>query len=387
MAVGEPVELQELVHVGPGTLGGRYWRRFWQPIYRVADLPVGAAKPLMMLGEQFTLYRGEGGACHLVAFRCAHRGTQLSVGWIEDDCIRCRYHGWRYDATGQCVEQPGEDPSGAARVRIGSYPVQDYLGLLFAYLGDDEAPAFPRYPDLDAPGVVVTDPPEYLPCSFWNRIDNDAAHGAWTHRSSAQRMNRPDFLIQRIDDIEETEYGYIQRREGFSSGHIFQPNGRLFWIKTRARGYEGRTDIVDTKLSWTVPVDDEHFVAFDVTVSPLEGEEALKYAEQRSREQEPEAEVRWDIAEAILAGKMTIEEMPDDVSHYNGFAIEDYVTQVGQGLLADRSAERLGRIDQRVIINRKIWTRELTALRDGQPLKIWRIPEQPLRPPPTTRFV
>src|SRR5712691_729995 len=79
--------------------------------------------------------------------------------------------------------------------------------------------------------------------SFWNRIDNDAAHGAWTHRSSAQRMNRPDFLIQRIDDIEETEYGYIQRRAGFSSGHVFMPNGRLFWIKTRARGYEGRSDL------------------------------------------------------------------------------------------------------------------------------------------------
>src|SRR5205823_3643334 len=136
--------------------------------------------------------------------------------------------------------------------------------------------------------------------------DNDAAHGAWTHRSSARRMNRPDFLIRRIDDIEETAYGYIQRRQGFSSGHIFMPNGRLFWIKTRARGYEGRSDIVDTKFSWTVPVDEERFVAFDVTVSPLQGEEARAYAEQRSREQEPEAEVRWDIAGQILAGQMTI---------------------------------------------------------------------------------
>jgi 5,5'-dehydrodivanillate O-demethylase len=134
-------------------------------------------------------------------------------------------------------------------------------------------------------------------------------------------------------------------------------------------------------------VDDGSFVAFDVTVSPLEGDEARAYAEQRSREQEPEAETRWDIAEAILAGEMTIEEMPDDVSHYNGFAIEDYVTQVGQGPLADRSAERLGRIDQRVVINRLLWVRELTALRDGRPLKPWTVPEAPLRPPMTTRFV
>jgi 5,5'-dehydrodivanillate O-demethylase len=399
------VTFEDLVHVGPGTLGGRYWRRFWQPIYRVADLPAGAAIPLTILGERFTLYRGhaasedrgmrphprplpEGeGTAHLVAFRCAHRGTQLSVGWVEEDCIRCRYHGWKYDATGQCVEQPGEDPDFAARVRIRAYPTREYVGLIFAYLGDDEAPPFRSYPDLDAPGVVVTDPPEYLPCSFWNRIDNDAAHGAWTHRSSAIRMNRPDFLIQRIDAIEETEYGYIQRREGFSSGHIFMPNGRLFWIKTRARGYEGRQDLVDTKFSWTVPVDDDHFVAFDVTVSPLQGEEARAYADQRRHEQEPEAESRWDIAEQILAGDLRIEDIPDDVSHYNGFAIEDYVTQVGQGRFPDRSNEWLGRIDARVVINRTLWLRELTALAQGRPLTAWRIPEQPLRPPLGTRFV
>jgi hypothetical protein len=144
---------------------------------------------------------------------------------------------------------------------------------------------------------------------------------------------------------------------------------------------------VDTKFSWTVPVDDHHFVAFDVTVSPLEGEEARAYADQRSREQEPEAESRWDIAEQILAGELRIEDIPDDVSHYNGFAIEDYVTQVGQGRFPDRANERLGRIDARVVINRTLWLRELTALAEGQLLTNWRVPEQPLRPPIGTRFV
>ena len=49
------------------------------------------------MGEQFTLYRGDDGKPHVVDFRCAHRQTQLSVGWVEDDCIRCRFHGWKYD--------------------------------------------------------------------------------------------------------------------------------------------------------------------------------------------------------------------------------------------------------------------------------------------------
>ena len=95
----------DLVSTEPGSLAGRYMRRFWHPVHRADDLMPGQAKPIQIMSERFTLYRGEGGAPHVVGFRCAHRGTQLSAGWVEGDCIRCMYHGWLYDSTGQCVEQ------------------------------------------------------------------------------------------------------------------------------------------------------------------------------------------------------------------------------------------------------------------------------------------
>src|SRR4051794_10904570 len=84
----------EFAHVGPGTIAGRYLRTFWQPIAVASEIEPGRALPLRMLGEDFTIYRGEGGTPHVVAFRCAHRGTQLSTGWVEGDEIRCFYHGW-----------------------------------------------------------------------------------------------------------------------------------------------------------------------------------------------------------------------------------------------------------------------------------------------------
>src|SRR5947207_358425 len=145
----------ELARVGPGTLAGRFLRGFWQPVYLADDVRPGRAVPLRILGEDFTLYRGEGGP-HVVAFRCAHRGTQLSTGWVEGDCIRCFYHGWKYDANGQCVEQPAEDPSFPPKVKVPSYPTEEYLGLVFAYLGEGEPPGLPRYPDLEAPGVLAS---------------------------------------------------------------------------------------------------------------------------------------------------------------------------------------------------------------------------------------
>jgi 5,5'-dehydrodivanillate O-demethylase len=98
-AGGIPGEL-DVVHTGPGTLAGRYLRGFWQPVAVAADLAPGTAQAVRVLGEEFALYRGQGGTPFLVDQRCAHRGAQLSVGWVEDDCLRCFYHGWKYDSSG-----------------------------------------------------------------------------------------------------------------------------------------------------------------------------------------------------------------------------------------------------------------------------------------------
>src|SRR5438046_7161708 len=92
-----PASFVDIEHVGPGTPAGSWLRRFWHPVYRSEDLEPGRAKPVRLLGEDFTLYRGESGDVHAVAFRCAHRGTQLSTGWVEGDTIRCFYHGWVSD--------------------------------------------------------------------------------------------------------------------------------------------------------------------------------------------------------------------------------------------------------------------------------------------------
>ena len=78
----------DLVRTGPGTIAGRFMRRFWQPVFRSEDLPKGRAFPVRILSEDFTLYRGETGVAHAVGHRCSHRGTQMNTGFIEGDCIQ-----------------------------------------------------------------------------------------------------------------------------------------------------------------------------------------------------------------------------------------------------------------------------------------------------------
>ena len=111
----------DFVRTGPGTLMGRLLRQSWQPVAVSSALSQGRAMPIRIMGEDLTLFRGVSGQPYIVAGRCAHRLSLLHTGWVEDECIRCFYHGWKYDGTGQCVEMPAEDEGFADKVKITSY--------------------------------------------------------------------------------------------------------------------------------------------------------------------------------------------------------------------------------------------------------------------------
>src|ERR1700734_3989955 len=96
----------DFARVENGALAGRFVGRFWQPIALSEELKKGRAKRVKLLGEYYTLYRGEDGAVRMTQDRCPHRGTMLYLGWVEENSIRCRYHGWKFDGTGQGEEFP-----------------------------------------------------------------------------------------------------------------------------------------------------------------------------------------------------------------------------------------------------------------------------------------
>jgi 5,5'-dehydrodivanillate O-demethylase len=377
MAVEDAPSVQvrhdEFAYVGPGTLAGRYLRRFWQPVYLSADLSPGRAVPLHIFGEDFTLYRGEGGAVHAVAFRCAHRGTQLSTGWVEGDNVRCFYHGWAYDGNGQCVEQPAEPEPFCQRIKIRSYPTRDYLGLVFAYLGEGEPPPFPRYPQLEADGVLETH--SYVrECSYFNSIENnmDEVHIAFVHRSSEFSDAGLNGSLPEISG-EETEYGMI-RRGSRPNGvtrilHLVMPNLLVFKGAPSPEG--GETEGRD-QFAWRVPIDDLTHRSFNVSFVHATGEAAQRYRERMQRRQGPsDGPSANELAQRVLRGEMHVDELngrPDIIN------IQDIVAQVGQGQIADREHERLGRTDALLVVMRKIWLRELQALADGRPLKEWAQP-------------
>jgi len=370
------VEYRQVWQTGPDTLSGRFLRRFWHPVYRTQDLAAGYAVPIRILSEPFTLYRGDGGAAHIVAFRCAHRGAQLSIGRVEDDCLRCMYHGWKYASDGQCVEQPREDPDFAARVRIAAYPTREYLGLVWGYFGEGDPPLLERHPDFEGPGILDLEEPEHWPCNFFNRIDNacDIGHVAFTHAEALRRTGGdPRYTATREWVSAETEYGirttitFPDKEPEYFHYHmpIANQNSEMASLHRGGVDTQGSRN---RRISWRVPVDDHNTVSFSVNLLQLTPEEFDAYRERRSKVAavDPPA-----IAEAILAGKLRERDLDHDVPRPALFSVEDYLVQVGQGPIAPRDSDRLGKIDQGVILLRKLWERELGALAAGRPLKEW----------------
>src|ERR1700729_1028203 len=139
-----------LTRVGPGTPIGEFMRQYWIPAAISTEVTSdGAPLRLKLLGEQLIAFRASSGRVGIMDHRCPHRCASLFFGRNENNGIRCIYHGWKFDATGRCVDMPNEPPESdfKNRVRARAYPTQERGGIVWAYLGPrTEPPPLPELP-------------------------------------------------------------------------------------------------------------------------------------------------------------------------------------------------------------------------------------------------
>lgn len=360
---------------GPDALAGQYLRTFWHPIAIAAELKAGRTMPVHVLGESFTLYRTPHGQCVLTEFRCLHRRTQLSTGWVEADGLRCLYHGWKFGIDGQCLEIPGEENTQyLKRIKLKTYPVKEYLGLIFAYLGPGEPPALSRFTAFENAGYL--DISTYTrECNYFQNLENgvDEVHVNFTHAVGLFEHSGLNEEVPRVQ-AEETPYGLVAK--GVRSGgrvretHLLMPN--ILMLKLPAQLEEEGS--WRNYISWRVPINDSVHRTFIVLGIDIHGDAKQKLiaAKQQEEEELAKLEPLKIVANKVLAGELALDEVgrrPDITG------IQDYVTQVGQDVIVDCSAERLGRSDLAIVLLRRIWDRELTAFAAGKPLTQWQVPD------------
>jgi 5,5'-dehydrodivanillate O-demethylase len=358
-------ENELLTKVGPGTPMGTLMRYYWQPVCGLDDLLRSPfrTKEVKILGEEIVVYRDRSGTLGVVDKYCVHRRASLAYGVVEEDGIRCQYHGWKYDETGRCIEQPFEDtthPDDNFRDKcsIRAYKAQELGGLIFVYMGPDPVPLLPRWGPLVWENTVRDIAIAHLPCSWLQCQENslDTTHTEHLHGyagryfTQLQKGEEPDFkrgefgtnaTHQKIG-FDAFKYGIIKRRvvQGQDENHvqwrvghpILFPN--ILWV--------GST------LQFRVPEDDEHCLHFSLyTWRAAPGSEAPKQDVVPSR----------DVPLLGEDGKF---------SFLNFTFNQDYLCWHSQGPIAKRNLEKLGEGDKGIILFRKMLLEQVDRVAQGE---------------------
>jgi len=360
---------EDCLRAGPGTPAGRYLRQFWQPVYHSVDLAAGRAVTIRIMSQDFALYRGQSGQPHLVDAVCPHRGTRLSSGWIEGDALRCFYHGWKFGADGQCLEQPAEENAFCQKVSIRAYPVREYLGLIFAFLGNSTPPEFQIHPEFEQFDGMVEIDSYSRECNYFQNLENalDMSHIGFVHGDNVAIFK--GIGLGRALDAEESAWGVtygFTRPDGQRRVQQFgMPN--IFYLTALPTDPEiGWQE----SLFWWVPIDDTNHMQFSVHRVPAQGDVARRLHQRRQARRSEIAIAHQALAKDVLEGRASMREV--DKKKVDLVRLQDDVAQVGQGLIADREGERLGRADVGVIAIRRLWARELAAFMEGRPTKKWK---------------
>jgi 5,5'-dehydrodivanillate O-demethylase len=380
MAIAERALDVDLATTKPGTPGGIFMRGFWHPVARSVDVPPGRAIQVRIMNEDYTLYRGTSGGVRVVAQRCPHRGALLHLGWVENDDLRCVYHGWKYDGSGQCIEAPAEKDGFARNVHIPVYPAGEAFGLIYGYFGAGEPPEFPPYPESQGEGIIEAWPPARVPCNYLQSFENsmDEVHVAFTHAPGGSHAALAKDLP--IITAEETPWGMLRfgtRADGMTRHTLhYAPNIVRVIVPPQA-GMGGVGGWPEITFHFT-PVDDENQMFFITAKVQVTGSDVEPYRQKRAEFYAKRAampDVQSTVDE-IWSGKVPFA----DVRHPELARVQDIAVQAGQGAIANRAAETLGRSDAGIAVWRRILARELRTIASGGTPKKWDRPPAEITP-------
>jgi 5,5'-dehydrodivanillate O-demethylase len=345
---------EELTRVGPGTPMGALLRRYWYPVALTRELLEFPVKRVRLLGEDLALYRTPAGRYGVLQERCPHRSASLAYGVVEEQGLRCGYHGWLFGHDGACLDQPAEldSTSFKDRVRAAAGSAQELGGLVWAYLGPQPAPELPRY-DVYVMAGLRDIGHATLPCNWLQIMENavDPHHVEWLHGRYFDFLGRqhgftapPSFQRKHLRiAFDEFEHGIIKRRvlEGHTEADDDWAVGHPLVFPYSMRVGGGGID----QMQIRVPVDDTTTWFVLYTVHNPDGGPVPEQAGI------PDYEVVWRDA----TGRFVTD-------YVEG---QDMMAWVSQGPVADRTAEHLGKSDAGVAMLRRMFKQQLALVAAG----------------------
>ena len=359
-------ENELLTQVGRGTPCGELLRRYWHPVAAAAELtddkPI---RPVKMLGEELVVYRDKRGKYGLVGEHCPHRLASLAYGRVDEEGIRCRYHGWKFEASGRCLEQPAE-PAGSTfkdRIKHVAYPVQYLGGLIYGYLGPPPAPLLPRWDVLvweHGRRWIVKE--SVIDCNWLQPMENsvDPSHLFWLHGDTERYVPAVKTYAESYEFV-RFEYGIRKRRttlpQATGGAPAVDDHPLLFPTILRHVAPFNEGSGHRHNLQIRVPVDDFHTQVFRVNFLPMDSETSPENA-------------------PVPLRFVQLKTGPREYK-MNMIPAQDSMAWETQGPRTDRAQEHLGAGDEGIIELRKLLREQIERVQQGlEPIGVIRDSEK-----------
>ena len=378
-----------LTQTDAGTPMGEMIRQYWIPAMKSEDLEVDAPPiRLRLLGENLIAFRTTSGKVGIFEHHCPHRCASLYYGRNEGDGIRCVYHGWKFDANGQCVETPTEaaDSDFKNQVRATAYTTRERGGVVWVFMGKSEK--LPDLPDFEA--NQLPEGARWVKCGLrecnWLQAlegDIDTAHLSFLHLGALDENqfppNSPAYFFQKDRapkfEIHETEYGtmygaYRPGNEGsmyWRIAHFLMP----FW--TMPPGGPLQKNII--ARAW-VPVDDENTMFWHLS-APIPDRPPIQLKDKGGKglvgihfriDADQYHTNDWlgryryrDDATNDYAIDRNVQK-EDSYSGIDGVHMQDQAITESMGRIVDRTREHLASSDKMIIMTRRRLLRSIQSM-------------------------
>ena len=381
-------ENDAITQTGPGTLAGNLFRQFWLPALMPSELPGPDCDPIRMtlLGESLIAFRDTNGKVGLIQNNCPHRGASMFFGRNEEGGLRCVYHGWKFDTSGQCVDMPNEpaESNFKQKVQAIAYPTREWAGVIWAYLGprgtEGDLPQF-EWARVPADHVYIG---KYIVDANWLQVIEgsiDTSHTAFLHRGPStpehqgQRPPMTDFSgdIRAHFSTKDTDYGLMvaaQRQ---------MPEDKTYWRITQvflpSYSMIPANPNGGASLVATVPIDDISCFCWKWTWDPTKPWTPEQRADMAGGSKRRTGGITYP---ELLPG--TLRPVANEGNDYlisrelqrtlnftgiPGQSEQDLAVQASMGLIADRTREHLGTTDLGIIATRRRFLRSARELADG----------------------
>ncbi|MCW2381065.1 MULTISPECIES: Rieske 2Fe-2S domain-containing protein [unclassified Sphingobium] len=377
-----------LTQTGPGTPMGALMREYWIPAFMPDEVKAGGAPlRLRLLGENFLAFRSPDGSLGVVDHRCAHRCASLFYGRNEEGGIRCVYHGWKFDRTGQCIEMPSEPPETdyKDKVKIRALPVVERYGVAWVYMGTRaEPPALPHFDwDEVEAGQPLTVTFMMRECNWLQALegDIDTCHVGFLHLGAATPDQFEEGSINYYRQMREnlapkyealeTDYGTMYCAYRPAGDNLYHRIGQFalpFWTMAPSEPL----DHIRAR-AW-VPLDDHH--AMLVTIGgPRTGATTLTKAGKPIPGTTSPINFLPNTTDWL--GRFRIDANPrndhlisreaQSTQSYSGIEaipVQDQAVTESMGPVVDRTMEHLGTSDRMIVLTRRRLKWAATALLD-----------------------